>query len=57
MWGKVLQGGTSRLILMKYLSLAERGLWDGENGGGNLTNVQCKPIQNCHNESPYTTNV
>jgi hypothetical protein len=26
-------------------------LWVGADGGGDLTNVQCKPIQNCHNES------
>jgi hypothetical protein len=25
-------------------------------GGGHLTNVQCKAIQNCHNESPLYTN-
>jgi hypothetical protein len=24
----------------------------GEDGGGNLTNVQCKPTQNCHKEFP-----
>jgi hypothetical protein len=23
-----------------------------EDGGSDLTNVQCKPIQNCHNDSP-----
>jgi hypothetical protein len=36
------------------LSGAGRGLWGGlgGDGGGDLTNVQCKPIQNCHNESP-----
>jgi hypothetical protein len=39
------------------LSGAGRGLqWGGgrggEDSGGNLTNVQCKAIQNCHNESP-----
>jgi hypothetical protein len=30
--------------------------WVGGGGGkkmvGNLTNVQCKPFQNCHNEFP-----
>jgi hypothetical protein len=25
----------------------------GEDGGGDLTNVQCKAIQNCHNKSPW----
>jgi hypothetical protein len=29
----------------------------GESSGDDLTNVQCKPIQNCHNESPCTTNI
>jgi hypothetical protein len=24
----------------------------GREGGGDLTNVQCKPNWNCHNESP-----
>jgi hypothetical protein len=24
----------------------------GADGGGDLTNVQCKAIQNCHNEFP-----
>jgi hypothetical protein len=28
----------------------------GGDGGGDLTNVQCRPIWNCHNESPCTTN-
>jgi hypothetical protein len=31
------------------LSGAERVLWK-EDGGGDLTNVQCKANQNCHNE-------
>jgi hypothetical protein len=31
------------------LSVAGRGL--GEDGGGYPTNVQCKTIWNCHNES------
>jgi hypothetical protein len=30
----------------------------GETDGGDiLTNIQCKPIWNCHNESPRTTNL
>jgi hypothetical protein len=29
----------------------------GRDGVGNLTNVQCKPIQNCHNESLLNMNV
>jgi hypothetical protein len=33
------------------LSGARRGLEEGD-GKGDLTNVQCKAIQNCHNESP-----
>jgi hypothetical protein len=24
----------------------------GTDGGGDLANVQCKPVQNCDNESP-----
>jgi hypothetical protein len=40
---------------MKPLAIALSGvgreLREGK-CGGNLTNVQCKAIQNCHNESP-----
>jgi hypothetical protein len=40
--------------MIKPLGIAlhevEKGLSMG-NGGGDLTNVQCKAIQNCHNES------
>jgi hypothetical protein len=35
--------------MMKPLAIALHGM---VGGGGNLTNVQFKPIQNCHNESP-----
>jgi hypothetical protein len=39
---------------MKPLAIAlsgmERGLQQGD--GGDLTNIQCKVIQYCHNESP-----
>jgi hypothetical protein len=38
------------------LSEAGRGLSGGDSRG-NLTNVQCKPIWNYHNESPSTTNI
>jgi hypothetical protein len=30
--------------------LSEAGRGMRESGGGDLTNVQCKAIQNCHNE-------
>jgi hypothetical protein len=30
--------------------------WNG-NSGGDLTNVQRKAIQNCHNECPHTMNI
>jgi hypothetical protein len=33
---------------MEPFAVASRG----EGGGGDLTNVQCKPLHNCHNESP-----
>jgi hypothetical protein len=33
------------------LSGARKGLQEGD-GGGDLTNIQCKAIQNCHNDSP-----
>jgi hypothetical protein len=44
-------------IMMKPVEIALSGiLWGllggGADGGDNLTNVQCKPIWNCHNESP-----
>jgi hypothetical protein len=45
---------------MKPLAIAlseAGGSWGWEIVGGELTNVQCKPIQNCHNESPCTTNI
>jgi hypothetical protein len=38
------------------LSGAGRGL-RGRDGGSELTNIQYKPIWNCHNESPRTTNI
>jgi hypothetical protein len=34
------------------LSGSVRGSWGEGDDGGNLANVQCKAIQNCHNESP-----
>jgi hypothetical protein len=40
---------------MKPLAVALSGAWREsrwEDGGGNLTKVQCKPIGKCHNESP-----
>jgi hypothetical protein len=30
--------------------------WRGD-GGGDLTNVQCKSIWNCCNDSPHTMNI
>jgi hypothetical protein len=39
----------------KPLAIALSGTkrWLSRGGGeGNLTNIQCKPIQNCHNEAP-----
>jgi hypothetical protein len=30
-----------------------REVVEGEDGGGNLTNVKYKPILNCHNEPPH----
>jgi hypothetical protein len=38
------------------LSGEGRGL-RGRDGVGDLTNVKCNPIQNCHNESPCTVNI
>jgi hypothetical protein len=46
--------------MMKPLAIALSGLGRGSRGedsGGYLTNVQCKAIWNCHNESPHTTNI
>jgi hypothetical protein len=43
--------GTKKKPLAIALSAAGRGL-RRRDGGGDLTNVQCKPIWNCHNESP-----
>jgi hypothetical protein len=40
-----------RNLLTIALSGARRGL-RGRDSGGDLTNVQYKPIWNCHNESP-----
>jgi hypothetical protein len=40
---------------MKPLAIALSGvqlLFEGRDGGDDVTNVQYKPIQNCHNESP-----
>jgi hypothetical protein len=40
---------------MKLLTIAWSGTGRelrGKVGGGDLTNVQYKPIWNCHNESP-----
>jgi hypothetical protein len=40
---------------IKPLAIALRWVGRGSRQrdcGGNLTNVQCKPILNCHNESP-----
>jgi hypothetical protein len=35
------------------VALSGAGRWlRGRDGGGDLTNVQYKPIQNCHYESP-----
>jgi hypothetical protein len=37
--------------LENALSGAGRG-YNGRDSGGNLTNVQCKTLWNCHNECP-----
>jgi hypothetical protein len=29
----------------------------GEDGGGDLTDLQCEAIKSCHNESPCTMSV
>jgi hypothetical protein len=39
------------------LSRAGRGLQKGRDGGGDLTNVHCKAIQNCHNKLLCTMNI
>jgi hypothetical protein len=39
------------LLQLLYLSGEGKGLM-GRDGGGDLMNIQCKPIQNCCNESP-----
>jgi hypothetical protein len=36
--------------MMKFLVTVLNGV--GRHGGGDLTNVQCKAIGNCHTESP-----
>jgi hypothetical protein len=44
----------------KPLAIALSGVGRGtrrRDSGGDLTNVQYKPIWNCHNESPCTTNI
>jgi hypothetical protein len=38
-------------------ALSRGGVWREGGGEGNLTYIQCKAIQNCHNESPCTTNI
>jgi hypothetical protein len=46
--------------MMKLLALALSGAGKGlkgEDGRDDLNNVQCKPIQNCHNESPLYKNI
>jgi hypothetical protein len=34
------------------IALSGAGMGLGESGGADLTDVQCKPVWNCHNESP-----
>jgi hypothetical protein len=34
------------------IALSGGGGVKGRDGGGELTDVQCEPIRNCHNESP-----
>jgi hypothetical protein len=47
-----MQKKTVDKILIEFQILWQgRGLRWGD-GGGNLTNVQCKPIQNCHMNPP-----
>jgi hypothetical protein len=50
-----------RNMVICFIYIYEIELWnllqlEGD-GGGNLTNVQCKPTQNCHKESPCTRNI
>jgi hypothetical protein len=35
--------------------VAGRGCGAGGDGEGDLTNVQCKAVENCHNEIPHAT--
>jgi hypothetical protein len=45
---------------MKILAVALSGAGresKGRDGTGNLTNVQYKPVWNCHNEYPHTINI
>jgi hypothetical protein len=55
-------GGWTSYTYVKYndepscFRCGRKGL-RGSEGGGHLTNVQCKSIQNCHNESPSPTNL
>jgi hypothetical protein len=41
-----------REIEQKPLAIALSGWGQEGDGGDDLTNVQCKPIWNCHNEFP-----
>jgi hypothetical protein len=47
----ILVGNKTKKLLMIALNGVGRGL-RGRDGGRDLTNVQCKPIQNYHNEFP-----
>jgi hypothetical protein len=48
----------NRTIKPPTIALSEAGRWLRErDGGGDLTNVQYKPIWNCHNESSHTMNI
>jgi hypothetical protein len=42
----------NRTMKLLAIALSGRGRDGGEKVGGSLTNVQCKPNCNCHNEPP-----
>jgi hypothetical protein len=41
------------VIVLSGVGMGSRG----RVGRGDVTNVQCKPIWNCHNESSHTTTI
>jgi hypothetical protein len=51
MWNRAME------LFAIALSGVRRGCRAVRDGGVDLANVQCKLIQNCHNESPCITNI